>query len=55
MLDYARRVGGPALRKMTFHERAYLLKDMAKYLTDRKEELYPLSAATGATQGRFLV
>ncbi|MFB3904513.1 MAG: phenylacetic acid degradation bifunctional protein PaaZ [Acidobacteriota bacterium] len=51
VLDYARRVGGPAMRKMTFHERAYLLKDMAKYLTDRKEELYPLSAATGATKG----
>jgi oxepin-CoA hydrolase/3-oxo-5,6-dehydrosuberyl-CoA semialdehyde dehydrogenase len=50
ILDYARRVGGPPLRKMTFHERAYLLKDMAKYLTDRKEELYPLSAATGATK-----
>ena len=50
ILDHARRVGGPALRKLTFHERAYLLKDMAKYLTDRKEELYPLSAATGATK-----
>ncbi|HXK58257.1 MAG TPA: phenylacetic acid degradation bifunctional protein PaaZ [Acidobacteriota bacterium] len=50
MLDYARRVAGPRLRKLTFHKRAYLLKDMAKYLTERKEELYSLSFATGATR-----
>src|SRR4029079_17278397 len=50
MADYARRVGGPALRLMTFHQRALMLKEMAKYLTDRKEGLYRLSAATGATK-----
>ena len=33
MADYARRVGGPALRRMTFHQRALMLKEMAKYLT----------------------
>ena len=26
MLDYGRNVGGPALRKMTFHDRARMLK-----------------------------
>jgi oxepin-CoA hydrolase/3-oxo-5,6-dehydrosuberyl-CoA semialdehyde dehydrogenase len=38
MLDYARRVGGPPLRALTFHERAGLLKALAKYLTERKDE-----------------
>src|SRR4051812_388320 len=50
MVEYARRVGGPALRKMTFHERALMLKAMAQYLTGRKEEFYKISAATGATK-----
>jgi oxepin-CoA hydrolase/3-oxo-5,6-dehydrosuberyl-CoA semialdehyde dehydrogenase len=50
MVDYAKAVGGPALRKMTFHQRALMLKDVAKYLTARKEEFYPVSAATGATR-----
>ncbi|HXI86667.1 MAG TPA: phenylacetic acid degradation bifunctional protein PaaZ [Parvularculaceae bacterium] len=50
MLDYARHVGGPAIRKLTFHERAYILKDLAKAITDRKEELYALNTETGATR-----
>jgi oxepin-CoA hydrolase / 3-oxo-5,6-dehydrosuberyl-CoA semialdehyde dehydrogenase len=51
MVEYARRIGGPALRKMTFHERALMLKAMAQYLMSRKEEFYAVSAATGATKG----
>ena len=51
VLDYARRVGGPQLRSMTFHQRAAALKALANYLTDRKEEFYALSYATGATKG----
>jgi oxepin-CoA hydrolase/3-oxo-5,6-dehydrosuberyl-CoA semialdehyde dehydrogenase len=50
MAAYARTVGGPALRKMTFHERALMLKALAKYLMERKEEFYALSALTGATR-----
>ena len=50
MVAYAKRIGGPALRKMTFHQRALMLKEVAKYLTARKEEFYPVSAATGATR-----
>ena len=50
MLEYARDTGGPVLRGMTFHERALLLKDLAKYLMNRKEEFYGLSTATGATR-----
>ena len=50
MADYARNVGGPALRKMTFHERAFALKALANAIMARKEELYELSYATGATR-----
>jgi oxepin-CoA hydrolase/3-oxo-5,6-dehydrosuberyl-CoA semialdehyde dehydrogenase len=51
MADYARTVGGPRLRRMTFHERGRMLKALATYLTARKEEFYRISAATGATKG----
>ncbi|EIT71615.1 phenylacetic acid degradation bifunctional protein PaaZ [Hydrocarboniphaga effusa] len=50
MLDYGRKVGGPALRKLTFHERALMLKALAQYLAERKEKYYELSKATGATR-----
>jgi oxepin-CoA hydrolase/3-oxo-5,6-dehydrosuberyl-CoA semialdehyde dehydrogenase len=50
MLDHARRVGGPALRAMTFHERAWMLKHLANAIMARKEELYELSYDTGATR-----
>ncbi len=50
MLDHARRIGGPALRRMTFHERAWMLKDLANVVMARKEELYELSYDTGATR-----
>ncbi|RMD89167.1 MAG: aldehyde dehydrogenase family protein, partial [Alphaproteobacteria bacterium] len=47
--DHARKVGGPALRAMTFHERARMLKALAQALDARKDELYELSYATGGT------
>ena len=50
MLDYAKTKGQPALAKMTFHERALMLKELALYLMSRKKEFYQLSAATGATK-----
>ncbi len=50
MLGFGRRMGGPALRRMTFHERARMLKAMAQFLMERKESLYEVSAATGATR-----
>lgn len=50
MARHAREVGGPALRKMTFHERAKMLKALAEAIMARKEELYALSAHTGATR-----
>jgi oxepin-CoA hydrolase/3-oxo-5,6-dehydrosuberyl-CoA semialdehyde dehydrogenase len=48
-LDHGRRVGGPALRELTFHQRASLLKALASHLREYREELYALSARTGAT------
>ncbi len=50
MLEHARQVGGPALRKLTFHERALRLKSLAQYLMERKESYYTISYATGATR-----
>jgi phenylacetic acid degradation protein paaN len=51
VLDYGRRVGGPALRELTFHQRAALLKALAGHLREHREELYAVSARTGATPG----
>lgn len=50
MMHYARKVGGPALRKLTFHERGRMLKALAMYLLERKEYFYEISAHTGATR-----
>ncbi len=50
-LDFGRRVGGPALRELTFHQRAALLKALASFLREHREELYALSARSGATLG----
>lgn len=50
MTHHARTVGGPAIRELTFHERALLLKELATHLTGLKDELYELSLATGATR-----
>src|SRR6202162_442677 len=51
MLEHAREVGGRNLRKLTFHERAALLKTLARFLTEHKDDFYTLSYATGATKG----
>jgi oxepin-CoA hydrolase/3-oxo-5,6-dehydrosuberyl-CoA semialdehyde dehydrogenase len=51
MARFAREQGGPALRAITFHQRAALLKALAEALTARKQELYELSYDTGATKG----
>jgi len=50
MCEYARSVGGPKLREMTIHQRAFKIKFLAKYLIERKEEFYKLSTHTGATR-----
>src|SRR5919112_956348 len=50
MLRHAREVGGPALRKLTFHERARMIKALGLAIMARKEELYELNFQTGATR-----
>ncbi|AUQ63513.1 phenylacetic acid degradation bifunctional protein PaaZ [Phaeobacter inhibens] len=55
MLDYARTVGGPSLRKLTFHDRARMLKALAGHLNQHKQALYDLSFNTGATQADHMI
>lgn len=49
-LNWGRDRGGKALRKMTYHERALMLKTLAQALMDKKELFYQESFATGATR-----
>lgn len=55
MLGYARNTGGPALRAMTFHQRAKMIKALALHLSAHKQRLYDISFATGATQKDHLI
>ncbi len=50
IIEYAKKKGGVALRKMTFQERGRMLKALAFHLLDIKGKFYALSAATGATK-----
>lgn len=49
-VTYARTVGLPALLALDFQQRAERLKALAKYLNEHKEQLYAISAHTGATR-----
>lgn len=51
-VQHGRAVGSPALRALTFHQRAALAKDLGKLLLsdEVKETLYDVSFATGATR-----
>jgi oxepin-CoA hydrolase/3-oxo-5,6-dehydrosuberyl-CoA semialdehyde dehydrogenase len=55
MLAFAHDVGSPALRKLTFHDRAKMLKALASYLKDHRQSLYDLSFDTGGTQSDHLI
>jgi oxepin-CoA hydrolase/3-oxo-5,6-dehydrosuberyl-CoA semialdehyde dehydrogenase len=50
-LNYGRSTGGPALRELTFHQRAAILKSLGLHLKEHRDELYALSVRTGATLG----
>jgi oxepin-CoA hydrolase/3-oxo-5,6-dehydrosuberyl-CoA semialdehyde dehydrogenase len=50
MMNYARKIGGPALRRMTFQERGLMLKKLALHLHSIKNKFYPVSFQTGATK-----
>ena len=51
-VEHGRSVGGPALRQLTFHQRASILQKAGKALLadEAKEQLYDLSYCTGATR-----
>jgi oxepin-CoA hydrolase/3-oxo-5,6-dehydrosuberyl-CoA semialdehyde dehydrogenase len=48
--NYARTVGNPALRKMTFHQRGNMLKALALHLRNHLDQFYTISYQTGATK-----
>ncbi len=50
ILHYGRTKGGEKLRKMTFQERGNMIKNLALYLTKKKEQFYELSYRSGATR-----
>lgn len=50
MVSYARNSGGAALRAMTFHQRANLVKALGQAIGEHKEKLYEMSFDTGATR-----
>ncbi|MBZ5857490.1 phenylacetic acid degradation bifunctional protein PaaZ [Flavihumibacter profundi] len=50
MAVYARKVGNPALRKMTFPERGRMLRALALHLQQFLPSFYSLSYQTGATK-----
>lgn len=49
-VEHGRTVGQRELGKLTLHERALKLKELAQYLNARREELYQVSYRTGATK-----
>lgn len=49
MLDHARQQGGPALRELTFHDRAKKLKQLATHLNEHTSYLTELAFHSGAT------
>jgi oxepin-CoA hydrolase/3-oxo-5,6-dehydrosuberyl-CoA semialdehyde dehydrogenase len=48
--EYARNIGNPALRKMTFHARGNMLKALALHLRNHLDKFYAISYQTGATK-----
>ncbi|NLT26129.1 MAG: phenylacetic acid degradation bifunctional protein PaaZ [Microbacteriaceae bacterium] len=50
VIEHARTAGRDGLGALTIHQRALKLKELAKFLGERKQELYDISARTGATK-----
>lgn len=47
VVEHARKVGGPALRRMTFAERAAMLKGLSAAIHEVREELIDMGAVNG--------
>lgn len=54
-IEYARTVGQKGLGALTIHERSLKLKELAQYLNGKRDELYAISAKSGATKGDSMV
>ncbi|WP_159611918.1 phenylacetic acid degradation bifunctional protein PaaZ [Glutamicibacter sp. JC586] len=52
---YGRGTGHRELAKLTLHERALKLKELALYLNERRKDLYEVSFKTGATKTDSMV
>jgi oxepin-CoA hydrolase/3-oxo-5,6-dehydrosuberyl-CoA semialdehyde dehydrogenase len=50
VIEYGKKTGGYALRKMTFQERGRMLKALALFLLTKKDKYYAVSDWTGATK-----
>src|SRR5574337_1187344 len=50
VVEHARTVGGPALRSLTFQQRALLLKKLAAYLQEHSAAIYEPYPTSGSTQ-----
>ena len=50
MMQFARKIGGPEIRKLTFTQRAAILKELGKYLFGHIEEFAAISSRTGSTR-----
>lgn len=50
VVHHGRTTGQTELGKLTFHQRALKLKELAMYLNGRREELYASSSQSGATK-----
>ncbi|RZU62297.1 phenylacetic acid degradation bifunctional protein PaaZ [Zhihengliuella halotolerans] len=50
MVAHARGTGQEELGKLTLHERALKLKELAMFLNERRQQLYEVSFGTGATK-----
>src|SRR6187402_3250937 len=50
MTEYARKIGNRNLRKMTFHQRGRMLKELAIHLRKHLDIFYSISYKTGATK-----
>ncbi len=49
-VEHGRTVGQASLGRLTFHQRALKLKELAQYLNARRDVLYEVSHRTGATK-----
>jgi oxepin-CoA hydrolase/3-oxo-5,6-dehydrosuberyl-CoA semialdehyde dehydrogenase len=50
VVEYGRTTGQAELGKLTYHQRALKLKELAQYLNARREHFYTFSAQSGATK-----